>query len=187
MDSKETVMNKLLASALLSIPFALAALPAAAQTAAGTPPDAHPGMHGMQHHGEARPFSKPTERVEAKLAYTKTALKITDAQQAVWEAYASRMRQQATEREKKMQDWHARMAQAKGPHEHRSVSVIERMERAQTFHADAIKRIGETLEVQKPLYAALSDEQKKVADVVLAPKGPGMGRHGEGRGRMMRG
>jgi hypothetical protein len=180
-------MNKLLSGALFAIPFALAALPAAAQTATGTPPDARPGMHGMRHHGEARPFSKPTERVEAKLAYTKTALKITDAQQAVWDAYASKMRQQATEREKRMQDMRARMAQAKGGTEHRHASVIERMERAQTFHADAIKRIGETLEVQKPLYAALSDEQKKVADVVLAPKGHGMSRHGEGRGRMMRG
>jgi hypothetical protein len=180
-------MNKLLVRALLSIPFALAALPAAAQTAAGTPLDARTGMHGMRHHGESRPFSKPTERVEAKLAYTKTALKITDAQQAVWDAYAARMRQQASEREKKMQDWRARMAQGKGPHEHSQASVIERMERAQSFHADAIKRIGETLEVQKPLYAALSDEQKKVADVVLAPKGPGIFRRGMEGGHGMRG
>jgi hypothetical protein len=141
----------------------------------------------MRHHGESRPFSKPTERVEAKLAYTKTALKITDAQQAVWDAYAARMRQQAAEREKKMQDWRARMAQAKGPHEHRQASLIERMERAQAFHADAIKRIGETLEVQKPLYAALSDEQKKVADVVLAQRGPEMTHRGMGGGRGMRG
>jgi hypothetical protein len=179
-------MRKIFASALIALPFALAAMPAAAQTAAGTPPDARHGMHGKRHHGEARPFSKPTERVEAKLAYVKTALKITPAQQGVWDAYAARMRQQAGEREKSMQERRARMGEARGG-QHREASAIERMERKQKMHAEAIQRINGTLEVQKPLYAALDAEQKKVADVVLARKGHGGSRHGRDGGHRMRG
>jgi len=132
-------------------------------------------------------FSRPTERIEARLAYIRTALKITDAQQAQWSAFADSMRQRAAESEKKMQDWRQKMAEwrkDKGMHERQRPSLIERLDRAQKMHADAIARLNSELAVVKPLYDSLSAEQKKVADVVLAPhhRGGHAGGHGM-RGR----
>jgi hypothetical protein len=45
------------------------------------------------------------------------------------------------------------------------------MERAQTRLAASSTRLNETLAAAKPLYAALSPEQQKVADELLAPRG----------------
>ena len=160
-------MKRLIGIALVSAATAVAAAPAAVQ--------GRPGH-------EARPFSRPTERVEARLAYIRTALKITDAQQPQWNAFADGARKLAAEREKTMNEWREkRMAQRQG--EHQRPSLIERLGRAQQMHAAAIARLNETLAVLKPLYESLSPEQKKVADVVLVPQ-RGFGRgHGGPRGR----
>ena len=132
-----------------------------------------------------RPFSRPTERVEARLAYIKTALNITHAQQPQWDAYAGFVRKQAQEMEQRFQA--RRSAKAGNPRHHRP-NAIERLERAQSFLADAVARINQLLAVEKPLYAALSPEQQRVADVVLKPRfhplgGPAMrGQHEWRRG-----
>ena len=139
----------------------------------------------MKGHHEKRPFSQPTERVEARLAYLKTALKITDAQQPQWDAYAGFLRNEAAEREKRMGEWHARWARGGEKREHHRPTAIERIEREQQFHAAAIHRLNAQLEVEKPLYAALSSEQKQVADQVLGSHGRG-GMRGHRRG-MQRG
>jgi len=172
-------MNRLIGVSLFSAALACSAGSAVAQ--------------GQREH-QQRPFSQPTERVEARLAYIRTALKITDAEQPQWNSFADSMRQQAAAREKKMHEWrekmtqkHKEMAQNSGKHEHRQMSVIERMERGQKMHADAIAQISDRLAAVKPLYDSLSAEQKKVADVVLAPQNlreRGFGRgHGHGGGQ----
>jgi hypothetical protein len=61
---------------------------------------------------------------------------------------------------------------------HKRPNAIERLERAQSFLAVATTRINQLLAVEKPLYAALSPEQQKVADVVLKPHFRPMGGHG---------
>lgn len=134
---------------------------------------------------EERAFSRPTERVDARLAYIKAALKITDAQQPQWQAFADAMRKSAAEREQKMKErhekmmqWRKQMAQGKPQHEHLRPTLVERLDRAQKRHADAIERLNARAAVVKPLYASLSPEQQKVADVVLAPRHHG----GDGRG-----
>ena len=170
-------MSKLIISTLIAAGLA-AAVPAGAQTAApvaGSQASHAPGMH--RGHDTKRAFSKPTERIEAKLAYLKTALKITDKQQPQWDAFANLQRKQAAEREKRMDEWHARMAQGSGQREHHRPTAIERLERMQQFHAEGIRRLNEQLEVQKPFYAVLTNEQKQVADELLAPHGS---RHGHG-------
>jgi hypothetical protein len=161
-------MNRLIAATLLSGALSASAGLAVAQG---------------QHEREPRPFSRPTERVEARLAYIRSALKITDAQQPQWNAFADGMRQRAAEREKRMHEWREKMAQDKGKHEHRRPSVIERLDFSEKMHAEAIARLNAQLALLKPLYESLSAEQKKVADVVLAPRQRrgGFGRgHGEG-------
>lgn len=48
-------------------------------------------------------------------------------------------------------------------------NAIESLEQEQSFHAEMVRRIAQLLEVEKPLYAALSPAQKKAADVLLSP------------------
>ena len=137
----------------------------------------------LQRPHEPRAFSKPTERIEARLAYLKTALKITPAQEAQWNAYAATVRKEAAEREQKMGEWRQKIAQARkdGPQgaERARPSALERLERQQQFLAQASAKLNERAAAIKPLYESLNPEQKKVADVVLVPGHEG--RFGRGR------
>lgn len=173
-------MNKLMMSALIAAGFAAAVPLSMAQTANPTP-GATQGQHQRFHH-DKQAFSLPSERVEARLAYIKTALKITDAQKTQWDNFAGVMRKQAKEGDARMQEHRAKMA---ANTERKRPNAIERLERQQAFMATASARIGERLTVQKPLYAVLSPEQQQIADKVLAGQGGkrgGHGRHG-GHGR----
>jgi hypothetical protein len=114
-----------------------------------------------------QPFSRPTERIEARLAYEKTALKITEAQQPQWDAYANFARKSAQEMEQRFKSMRS---DKQGHAKHQWPTAIERLERAQSFLAGAVTRLNDLLAVEKPLYAALSPEQRKVADVVLNPR-----------------
>lgn len=168
-------MNKLIASALVAAGFA-AAVPFSIAQTANPAPGVTQGQHQHQnfHHGK-KAFSLPSERVEARLAYIKTALKITDAQKTQWDDFAGVMRKQAKDGDVRMQERRAKMA---ANIERKRPNAIERLERQQAFMATASARIGERLTVQKPLYAALSPDQQKIADKVLVSRG---GKHG-GRG-----
>jgi hypothetical protein len=177
-------MHRVFARGLVAACFA-AAIPlmASAQAAkpaaegAAAPQATHP--HAMQHHKE-RAFSLPSERAEARLAYVKTALKISGGQEAQWNAYADVMRTLARERDERVK---SRRAGMKGGMHHRSKpTAIERLERQQAFHAAAVVRLNAILPAQKALYAALTQEQKGVADEVLSSRGPGMPGHRFGRG-----
>lgn len=174
-------MNKLILTALVSAGLAAAVPQAMAQTAGaeGGPQARHSAQR--QHEGQ-RAFSSPTDRVEARLAYLKTALKITDAQLPQWNAYAEARRKQAREASQRMQARKAQMAERKKVEQ---PTAIQRMERRQAMLAAASTRLSETLAATKPLYAALSPDQQKIADEVLAPRGRGgfqrRGGHGHGR------
>lgn len=165
-------MNRLIANTMLSVGLiAGAASLAVAQTTNATPgPQVRPGMEHHQHHA----FRMPGERVEARLAYIKTALKITDAQLPQWNAFADVQRKQATQRDQQMQQFHAQMSERRNAPQ---PNAIARLERQQQFLAAAATRTNEFLAVSKPLYAALSTEQQAVADRLLASRERGM-RHG---------
>jgi periplasmic protein CpxP/Spy len=167
-------MNKALAGALLSIGLS-SAFALHAQT--GAAPAAQPqAQQGTRHHDGKRAFTQPSERVEARLAYIRTALKITDAQQAQWNAFAETLRNQARAADQRMQEFRAQREQ--GTTRERP-NAIARLEREQQRHAESATRINERLAVQRPLYAVLSTEQKAIADEVLAPRRHG-GRFGRG-------
>jgi hypothetical protein len=132
----------------------------------------------------------PSERVEARLAYARTALKITDAQQPQWENFANVLRKQARDMDQRFQQRHAqfeaRRAQrgegapgAQARPQGRSVNAIERLERTQQRMAERSARLNEVIAAAKPLYALLTPEQKQVADGMLARQGRGgHGGHG---------
>ena len=168
-------MNKLIMSTLVAAGFAAAAPLAIAQA---NPPAAGQGQHAQRgHHGHhaKQAFRMPGERVEARLAYMKTALKITEAQQSQWDAFAGVMRKQAKEADVRIQSHREKRA---ANTERKRLTAIERLEMRQQLMAASSARIGERLAAQKPLYAALSPEQQQVADRLFAGRG---GKHG-GRG-----
>jgi hypothetical protein len=181
----KTILSTLVSAALVT----LAAAPALAQTGGpGSEGRVLSGVEGpqarhfaqRQHEGQ-RAFRLPSERVEARIAYLKTALKITEAQQAQWEAFAGTLRKHARDADQRVQAMRAEGAarREKGA----QPTAIERMERGQARLAAASARLTETLAAAKPLYAALSPEQQKIADEVLTPRRDGRARHGGGRPR----
>jgi len=176
-------MNRVLSTTLVSV--CLAAITASMAIAQTAPNLDSPSASSPAHRFADRPFSRPTERVEARLAYVKTALKIAEAQQSQWDAYASLVRKNAQDMQ---QRFRSMRSGEPGRPRHQRPNAIERLERAQSLHAEAVTRLNQLLAVEKPLYAALSPEQQKVADVVLNPRfrsmdGPAMhGRGGFSRG-----
>jgi len=173
-------MKKLILTTLVSAGLAAAAAaPAIAQTA-GAESAGPQARHFAQSHGGQHSARLPSERAEARLAYLKTALKITDAQQPQWDAFADTLRRQARAADERMQARRAQMAEGrKGT----PPTAIERMEFAQTRLAASSTRLNETLAAAKPLYAALSPEQQKIADELLAPRGHRGHGHRGGHGR----
>ena len=178
-------MQNILAKAIVVLSLAAAAPLAIAQTQAPSM-DRPQGRPGAQH--ERRPFSLPGERIEARLAYDKTALKITTAQESQWNAYADLRRKQAREMDQRIEASRSQGGKMQRDHQ---PTAIERLQRQQEFLAAASRRLDEVLAAAKPLYAALSPEQQQIADQVLAPRHagmqPGRGRHGEGMGGPQRG
>ncbi len=123
-----------------------------------------------------RTFPMPGEMVEARLAFARTALKITDAQAAQWNAVADVIRRHAKEMDAKIAEMRARREAepARGPD---AFNPIDRMERHRKTMTERATELGELIAAAKPLYATLSDEQKQVADRLLMG-----GMQGEGRG-----
>lgn len=154
-------MSKLVTTTLVSLALAAAAPLAAAQA---TAPDAsQPRQAQRPDHGK-RDARLPSERVEARLAEAKAKLKITSAQEAQWNAFADVTRKHAKaadETIKTMRD---------GQRSQQKLTAVERLERRQKFAATQSQRLTEVLAAAKPLYAALSAEQKAIADDLLTPR-----------------
>ena len=170
-------MNKLLIAALFTAGLASAVPAVFAQTAA--PQTSAPQVrHAEQNRHAKRPFQLPSERVEARLAYLQTALKITDAQKPQWENFASALRKQARESDKRIQERRTRMAEH-ATRQH--LGTIERLEKRQQIMTAGARRLNELIAVGKPLYAAFTPEQKQIADGLLVSR-HGRGGHMQHRG-----
>lgn len=174
-------MNKLLATALLSAGLVGVAPFAIAQTAApqGDAQQVRPGPRAGHMHRHAQ--IRPTERVEARLAYIHTALKISDAQRPQWEAFANVLRKHAQQTEQFRQARHAERAQAQGT-QRPATTAIDRLERRQKMMSFASQRLDEVIAAAKPLYAALDPEQQKIADEMITKRARSGFGHGGHRG-----
>jgi hypothetical protein len=106
--------------------------------------------------------------VEGRIAFLKVELKITDAQQPLWNAVADAMRATA----KGMADMANGMTMMGT-----AATLPDKLamhEKMMAAHLDALRKLRVAVE---PLYAALSDDQKKTADELMT--GP-MGMMGMG-------
>ena len=118
------------------------------------------------------------ERIDARLAYLKTALKITPAQETQWNALADVLRAHATTMDKDIQA--RRAARNDQPASSQRPTAIERLEQRQKVLSTAAARMDEVVAAAKPLYAAFSNDQKQTADELLNHRGH---RFGHGRWR----
>jgi len=94
--------------------------------------------------------------IDGRLAYAKAELKITPEQETLWNAYATAARDNAFA----MTTHCTTMMSKRGE----TISLPERLDLHEQFmaaHLDAVRAMNNAL---KPLYAALSDDQKKTAD-----------------------
>lgn len=127
------------------------------------------GMHGMP--GARGPGGNfdPAALIDARMAYVKSALKITTGQEAVWNAYSDKVKQQA----QAMKAARATAAQAAAlPAPERLTQQLAQMQQ----HLDSMKSLVST--EMKNLYDILTLEQKAVADKVLGKPRRGFGRPG---------
>jgi len=110
------------------------------------------GRDGMSMMGDM------ARHVEGRLAFLKTELKITDAQLPLWNAVADAMRANA----KNMGDMAGGMMG--GSQTATLPDKLAMREKMMTTHLEALRKFKAAVD---PLYAALSDEQKKTADELL--------------------
>jgi protein CpxP len=116
-------------------------------------------MHG--YHGNAD--VNPAAHVEGRLAYLKTDLKITSAQESAWNGFAAKARQQA----EGMHALRDKVHGATGP----APELMTQRAEAMKQRAAGMQAMATAL---KDLYAVLTPEQKAIADKDFAMHhGPG--------------
>ncbi len=104
------------------------------------------------------------ERIEGRIAFLRAELKITDAQQPLWNGFAEALRSNARDMMGGMQQMMASMEGRTAP------GLMQRMdghERMLVAHLESLRRMKAAL---TPLYGALDDTQKRTADQLLIPR-----------------
>ncbi|MFN4141354.1 Spy/CpxP family protein refolding chaperone [Aestuariivirga sp.] len=118
------------------------------------------------------------DRIDGRLAFLKTELKVTPAQEAAWNDLATVVRDTSETHNKLMIETHKEMRDGS----FFDKPLPERLQIQQSHMEARLVQIKSVKEAVDKLYALLDDDQKKVADdIVLPMMGMGMGR---GRGRM---
>jgi len=126
-------------------------------------------------------------RLEGRITEIKEALKLNDAQLKLWAPVEQQLRARFAARQQARQEFRDRMEQRRqqgsaaqgGLAE--GLALPDRLDRIAKRMSERAQRMQAFTEAFKPFYAALSDEQKPVAGVVLRDlRGP---MHGHGLGR----
>jgi hypothetical protein len=124
-----------------------------------------PGPPGMEAPGPDGPggheLPRPSADIDARLAFLKTKLKITDAQTPQWNALADVLKARAARMDGKFDE----MRKARD----NPGTSIDQLERRREMMANAAADLDEILKAAKPLYASLDPEQKKTADEIVRP------------------
>ena len=118
-----------------------------------------PGMMGWNGQG-ASMCTMMTAHIDGRLAYLKTELKITDAQESLWDAYANAARDNA-------QAMTARCTTMMSQGGSKTLALPDRLDQHEQFMAAQLDSLRTMNKALKPLYAALSDSQKQVANQLM--------------------
>lgn len=121
-----------------------------------------PGMMGwgMQRGPFGRGPEGMLDRVEGRLAFVKAELKITEAQTAAWNDFASAVRGGAKQHNERMR------AAFKDGAEKTLLERLDLQEQLMTARVEEIKQVKGSF---KALYGQLSEEQKREADHLVLP------------------
>lgn len=174
-----SVRNLLIATSVIATGFAGGLALAQPNTQPGPmgPGSMGPGPHG-QHMQMQADQAGPARFIEGRIAFLRTELKLTAAQQQLFDTLANEMRASATTMQARFEA-HRQQASAQQPVQ---LSAVERLEQRQAMMKEMVTAQDRYLAALKPLYQSLSDEQKNTADTLLAK---GMGGHGMGKHGMM--
>ncbi len=139
-----------------------AALAGAGGLAAFTAPKADAQATTAPAQGQARPehHFDPGRHIEGRIAFLKAELKITDAQASAFARVAEAMRENVKEMAQLHEQFRADRDKPKT-----AVQRLETRVKLGELHTQHEHRF---LAAFKPLYDSLSDEQKKIADELLA-------------------
>jgi Spy/CpxP family protein refolding chaperone len=142
--------HKIVTGLAASVSLAAAALVYAQPAGSGPCMGAGMGPHGM---GGKMGAGNPAAMVESHLTSLKSELNITPGQEGAWQAFAAKAKQQA----ESMQAIRAGMQQAPG-------SAPERMSQHTEIMKQRLAGMEAMTSAVKDLYAALTPEQKAIAD-----------------------
>ena len=118
------------------------------------------GGHGMMGGGSASMCGRMTAHIEGRLAFLKAELNITPEQEALWKDYANAVRDNA-------KSMSSRCTSLLGDSGASQKSLPYRLDAQEQFVAARLDALRATNKALKPLYQALSDAQKKLADQLI--------------------
>jgi hypothetical protein len=116
---------------------------------------AGPGMGGMA----------TIDRVEGRIAFLRTELKITEAQTSAWNAFAEALRANA----KKLGEVRGSMMAHMNAAQQQAPTLADRLGLQEQWLAARLEGTRALRSAVTTLYGALSDDQKKTANEILAP------------------
>lgn len=115
-------------------------------------------MMRMAHHGRGMAHEESVDHIEGRIAYLKTEIKITPNQEDKWNTFADALRKAAMQ--KNMMNGQ-RNTERSMPWQERLARHEERLQR----RLDLLKSVKDAAD---PLFASLSDDQRKLANELLA-------------------
>lgn len=118
------------------------------------------GGHGMMGGGSASMCGRMTAHIEGRLAFLKAEINITPEQEALWKDYANAVRDSA-------KTMSGRCTSLMGDSGASEKSLPDRLDAQEQFVAARLDALRATNKALKPLYQALSDAQKKLADQLI--------------------
>ena len=122
------------------------------------------GGQGMMHVGQGMMGGSTDgmlDRIEGRLAFLRTELKITGAQMPQWNKLTEAVRASAKNMNERMQ---ARMSE-----QEQAATLPERLERREQLMTARLEEVKQVKGALNELYASLTEEQKKEANALVLP------------------
>lgn len=132
------------------------------------------GTAGAMPCGPGMAGAAALDHVEGRIAFLRAELKITEAQAGAWNAFADALRTNA----KKAGEMRGEMMPSSAAGSPQAATMTQRLDLEERWLAARLDGVRAIKSASEALYAALSDEQKKTADELLAspmspmPMGP---------------
>jgi hypothetical protein len=171
-------------SALLALGIAAAAAAGLVPviSAAQTPPQQLPANPNRaapapNDRGDQRGYDQRGNRLEGRLDrrldYLHSELRITPAQEPLWSTFADAVRSEAQAGRDRFRDRREELRADRDNRRYQPPSIVEQLERRQQGMEERGAYYDRLLSALRPLYAALNDDQKRAADENLFSPGRG--------------